>query len=121
LFTWPLWDAGGLYKSRLVQARLSARLAADSALVVRRQAELEWARATEQLEDYYNVVALRTRGVPVARDSYLQAQSLYRGGIGTALDVVAAYTSWVDAQIAEADAVRDYRQTEAQLLRWGTP
>lgn len=120
-FTWPLWDAGGAYKARLAQAQLAAQFAADSAAVVRRQSELAWSRAVEQLDDLYRIVDLRSRSVPIARDSYLQAQSLYRGGVGTALDVIDAYSAWVDAQIAEADAIRDYRQAEAQLIRWGTP
>ena len=120
-FTVPLFDFGHLLQSRLAQAQLAARLAADSATVVRREAERQWASATEQLEDLYHIVQLRGQSVPIARDSYLQAQSLYRGGVGTALDVIDAYSAWVDAQIAEEDAVRDYRQSEAQLIRWGTP
>lgn len=120
-FTVPLFDFGHLLQSRLAQAQLAAQLAADSATVVRREAERQWASATEQLEDLYHIVQLRAQSVPIARDSYLQAQSLYRGGVGTALDVIDAYSAWVDAQIAEEDAVRDYRQSEAQLIRWGTP
>ena len=119
-FNWPIWDFGG-FKARLAQAQLAARQAADSATVVRRQAELEWSRAVEQIADFYHVYELRSRSVPVARDSYLQTESLYRGGIGTALDVIDAFSAWVDAQIAEADAILDYRQAEARLIRWGTP
>ncbi len=119
-FTWPLWDAG-VFKARLAQAQLAVRQAADSAVVVRRQAQLEWSRAVEQLDDLYRIVQLRTRTVPIARDSYLQAESMYRGGVGTALDVLDAYTAWVEAQIAEADATRDYEQAEARFIRWGTP
>jgi outer membrane protein TolC len=120
-FTWPLWDAGGTYSARLAQAQLTAQMAADSAVVVRRLSELAWSRALEQLDDLYRIVELRSRSVPIAHDSYLQAQNLYRGGAGTALEVIDAYSAWVDAQIAEDDAIRDYRQAEAQLIRWGTP
>ena len=119
-FTWPFFDFG-TYRARLAQAELLARQTADSATVVRRQSELEWSRAVEQIADFYRIVDLRTLSVPVARDSYLLTESLYRGGVGTALDVIAAYSAWVDAQVAEADATRDYRQAEARLIRWGTP
>ncbi|HVX39456.1 MAG TPA: TolC family protein [Gemmatimonadaceae bacterium] len=119
-FTWPIWDAG-VFKARLAEAQLAAEQAADSALVVRRQAQLEWSRAIEQLDDLYQIVQLRASSVPLARDAYLQAESMYRGGVGTALDVLDAYSAWVDAQIAEVDATRDYRQAEARFIRWGTP
>ncbi len=119
-FTWPVFDAG-IYRSRLEQAQLAARQAADSAFVVRRQSELEWSRAVEQLEDLFRAVDLRTRNVPLSRDAYLEVESLYRGGVGTALDVLDAYVTWVDAQVAQADAELNYRQAEARLLRWGSP
>jgi outer membrane protein TolC len=119
-FNWPFLDFGA-YRARLAQAQLVARQTADSAAVVRRQSELEWSRAVEQIADFYRIYDLRARSVPLARDSYLLAESLYRGGVGTALDVIAAYSAWVDAQVAEADAIRDYRQAEARLIRWGSP
>lgn len=116
----PLWDAG-IYRARLGQAQLSHQVAEDSLTVVRRQSQLEWSRAVAQLEDFYRVLLLRQRNVPLARDAYLQAESLYRGGTGTALEVIDAYAAWIDAQLAEADADIAYRQAHAQLIRWGTP
>ena len=116
----PLWDAG-IHRARLGQAQLSRQVAEDSLLVVRRQSQLEWSRAVAQLEDFYRVLLLRQRNVPLARDAYLQAESLYRGGTGTALEVIDAYAAWIDAQLAEADADIAYRQAQAQLIRWGTP
>ena len=116
----PLWDAG-IYRARLGQAQLSHQVAEDSLTVVRRQSQLEWSRAVAQLQDFYRVLLLRQRNVPLARDAYLQAESLYRGGTGTALEVIDAYAAWIDAQLAEADADIAYRQAHAQLIRWGTP
>lgn len=117
---WPLLDFGA-YKARLAQAQLFARQSVDSAVVVRRESRLEWSRAVAQIADFYRILTLRAQSTPIARDSYLQAESLYRGGVGTALDVIDAYSSWVDAQVAEADATLDYRDAEARLIRWGTP
>jgi outer membrane protein TolC len=116
----PLWDAG-IYRARLGQAQLSHQVAEDSLTVVRRQSQLEWSRAVAQLEDFYRVLLLRQRNVPLARDAYLQAESLYRGGTGTTLEVIDAYAAWIDAQLAEADADVAYRQAHARLIRWGTP
>ncbi len=119
-FSLPLFDFGG-YRARLAQARLALRQAADSLLVVRRQARLDWARAVEDLEDLYRVYQLRAQSVPIARDSYLEAEATYRGGAGTALEVLDAYSGWIDAEVARAQAAMDYRQAEAQRVRWGTP
>jgi outer membrane protein TolC len=119
-FNWPLFDFGA-YRARLTQAQLLASQTADSATVVRRMAQVEWSRAVEQIGDFFRVVQLRAASVPVARDAYLLVESLYRGGVGTALDVIDAYGAWVDAQVADADAALDYRQAEARLIRWGTP
>lgn len=119
-FTLPFFDFG-IYRSRLEQAQLAASQSADSARVVRRQAELEWSRAAEQLRDYYRIVTLRTSAVPIARDAYLETESLYRGGRATGLEVLDAYSAWIDAQVAQVEAEMNYRQAEARLVRWGTP
>lgn len=119
-FTMPLLDAG-ILRARVQQAQLAAQQAEDSALVVRRQAELEWSRAVEQLEDLHHIVQLRSTSVPLARDAYLKVESLYRGGVGTALDVLDAYATWIDSRVMLAGAERDYREAQARLQRWGTP
>jgi outer membrane protein TolC len=119
-FNWPVLDFG-VFRARLAQAQLAARQSADSLTVVRRQSELEWSRAAAQLQDFTRVLQLRSQSVPIARDAYLQTEALYRGGVGTALDVIDAYAAWVDAQVAEADAELNVRQAEAHLIRWGTP
>jgi outer membrane protein len=116
----PIWD-GGVTHARVIQAQLGADQARQTAIVVRRQARLEWLRADAALASLHRQVEARRRNVPIAQDSYLQSQSLYRGGAATALDVLDAYGAWIDASQAAADAVLSYRVAEAQLVRWGTP
>jgi outer membrane protein TolC len=119
-FSWAFWDLG-VYAAQLEQARLQAKRAEDSALVARRQARLAWERAEADLEALYRTVQVRARAVPAARDSYVLTESLYRGGAATSLEVLDAYAALVDAEIAEATAVQQYRIAEAQALRWGEP
>ncbi len=118
--SWPLWDTG-VYRARLEQARLGADRARQVATAVRREARLEWRRAFAELWSRYRELLVRTGNVPVAQDSYLRAESLYRGGAATALDVLDAFTQWIDASEAAAEAALGYRAAEARLLRWGTP
>jgi outer membrane protein TolC len=66
-------------------------------------------------------VELLGRAVPQARDSYLTAESEYRGGAGTAVDVLTAFQAWIDVESASIDAVLAYRDAEAAALRWGGP
>jgi outer membrane protein TolC len=69
----------------------------------------------------YQQVETWNRNIPIARDAYLQTQSMYTGGAATALEVLDAYTSWINANQAYGDAVVRYRQAEANYIRWGTP
>ncbi len=118
--TWPLWDLG-VYDARLTAARLGAQQAADSIRVARRQARLAWERARADLAILYRGVEIRGRTIPTARDAWVLAESLYRGGAATALEVLDAHAALVDAEVAEAVAVQQYRVAEAQALRWGEP
>lgn len=117
---WPVWDRG-VYRARLAEARINAEQAGQVETAVRRQARLAWQRAFGDLRHAYDEVTTRAATVPVARDSYLQAQSLYRGGGATALEVLDAYSSWIDASDAYAGAVLTYRLAEAQVRRWSAP
>jgi outer membrane protein TolC len=117
---WPLFDAGG-YRARRDQARLRVDQTVRADVAVRRQARLAWSQARVELVARYREVETRTRTAAIAEDSYLAAQSLYRGGGATALDVLEAYATWVTASEAVAEAVFSYHVAEAQLVRWGTP
>ncbi|HEX9049867.1 MAG TPA: TolC family protein [Anaeromyxobacter sp.] len=119
-FSWAFWDFGAS-GARLAQARLKARQAEGSLVVMRRQARLEWERAEADLAALYRTVEIRAAAVPAARDSYVLAESLYRGGLGTSLEVLDAYAALVDAEISHATAVQQYRVAAAQAARWGAP
>ena len=118
--SWSFWDAG-VYRARLARAQIVAEQARDSELVVWRQVRLSYQLAAAQLTSLYQQVATWARNVPIARDAYLQTQSIYNGGAATALEVLDAYASWINANESYASAVLQYRQAEALYLRWGTP
>ena len=119
-FSWPFFD-GGVFKARLDRARLEAQQAQDSEIVVKRQVRFSSQLAAAQLITLYQQVETWNRNIPIARDAYLQTQSMYTGGAATALEVLDAYTSWINANQAYGDAVVRYRQAEANYIRWGTP
>ena len=116
----PLWDAG-VHRSRVAQAELAEKAAGQRLSVAQRGARLEWRRALVGLRGLYFEVDARARSVATARDSYLQAESLYRGGAGSALEVLDAYDAWISGSQAHVDAVLRYRIAQAALVRWGTP
>jgi len=118
--SWPFWD-GGAYRARLDRAQILATQARDSEAVVRRQSRLAWELASAQLTRLYEQVQSWARNVPLARDAYLQTESIYNGGAATALEVLDAYAAWIAVNDSYADAVLRYRQAEASYLRWGTP
>ena len=118
LFNLPLWDAG-VYRSRVAQADLAQRAAKQNVTATQRGVRLEWQRAEARLRNLLHEVEVRVRTIDTARDSYLLAESLYRGGAGTALDVLEAYDAWTNSNQAHADAELRYRLAEADFLRWG--
>ena len=66
-------------------------------------------------------VDLLSRAGPAARDAFLEAESRYRGGAATSLEVLDAYSSAVDAAVRFSDAVARYRIARAIADRWGSP
>lgn len=117
--SWPFLDAG-VFRSRLARADLMLQQARGSETLALRQSRLSWELAEAQRTRAYQQVQLWASNVPRARDAYLQTTSMYNGGAATALEVLDAYTAWVNASISYADAVLRYRQAEATMLRWGT-
>lgn len=116
----PLLD-GGVYRARFDRAQIQSQQSRDLQVVIERQVRLSLQLASAQLMRLYTQVDAWARNVPIARDAYLQTESMYNGGAATALEVLDAYTSWIDANQSYADAVLRYRQAEADYLRWGTP
>jgi outer membrane protein len=117
---WPLWDAG-VFRSRVAQAELAEKAAGQRLTVAERGARLEWRRALVDLRGLFREVEARARSVATARDSYLQAESLYRGGAGSALEVLDSYDAWISGSQAHSEAILRYRVAQAALVRWGAP
>lgn len=119
-FSWPLWDLGAI-RARQAQAETSLRQARQRIEVARREVRLQWEQADATLRNLSRQIELLTAAVPNAHDSYLEAESRYRGGAASALEVLDAYSSWVEAQVRLADAISRFQIAQAVALRWGTP
>ncbi len=119
-FSLPFWDMG-IYRGRVAEASANLEQARAEAEVTRRFARLSWAQAEADVAGLFREYQARTESAAAAQDAYLQAESLYRGGQGTALDVLDAYDAWVQAERSRLDAVYGYRLAQADLIRWGTP
>jgi outer membrane protein TolC len=117
--SWVVFDLG-IISSQVSQAEIARDQSAQSVVVAERRARLEWARARTLLRGSYDELEARARTVPVAHDAYLETESLYRGGAGTALEVLDSYVNWVSASDAYQATLFDYRVAQAQLERWGT-
>jgi outer membrane protein TolC len=117
-FSLPFWDKG-VYRGRLAEAGAALDEAQQRDVVVQRAARLAWTQAAVSLGDLYTEYEARTRAADVARDAYLQSESIYRGGQGSALDVLDAYDAWIQADQDRLDVAYGYRVAEAELYRWG--
>jgi len=114
----PLWDFG-FYSGRMAEANAALDQARQQGVALRRATRVAWTRAVANLTDLYQAYEAAARSAQAAQDAYLQAESLYRGGQGTALDVLDAYDAWIQADQAQADATYNYRVSQADLIRWG--
>jgi outer membrane protein TolC len=117
-FSLPVWDAG-LYRGRVAEATAALDQARQQETVAQRGARLNWSRAALDLADLYREYQARRQAVGVAQDAYLLAASLYRGGQGTALEVLDAYDAWTASDQSLLDARYGYRVALATLIRWG--
>jgi outer membrane protein len=118
--SWPFLDFG-IYEGQLGQAQARAEQARRRLVMQGRETRLRWEAAREDMAQWYRQVQLRQQAVPLARDAYVVAESLYRGGAGTALEVLDAFSNLIVASQSYTDAVLSFRVAEATLLRWGTP
>jgi outer membrane protein len=118
--SFPLWDFG-IYSGGVAEARAALDQTRQQGVALRRATHLAWSRAVANLSDLYQAYEAAGRAAQAAQDAYLQAESLYRGGQGTALDVLDAYDAWIQADQAQADATYNYRASQADLIRWGQP
>ena len=120
VFVWNIWDPGAA-RARIAQASLGLQRSRLQLEVGRRDARLAWEKAHAALGHLYQQISILSRAVPDARDSYLDAQSRYRGGAATALEVLEAHSAAVEAAVRRSDAIARYRVAEAVALRWSTP
>jgi outer membrane protein TolC len=119
-FSVPFWDKG-VFRARMDEANAALGEARQRKLVVERAARLAWMQAVNGVADLYTEFRARGAAAVAARDAYLQAESLYRGGQGTALEVLDAHDAWIQANQTLLDVIYDYRVAQADLDRWGTP
>ena len=119
-FSWSLFDFG-VYEGEVGQARARVEQARREVVVLSREARLHFGQAREDLSRWYREAELRSKALPLARDAYLSAESLYRGGSGTALEVLDSFANLISASQLYAEAVFSYRVAQATAIRWGTP
>jgi hypothetical protein len=103
------------------QARLAADKAAQAKVVAEREARAAWSRAEADLAHLYDQVEAWRAGEPIARDAWLHAQSLYRGGDASGLEVIDAFDDWSQAGLDRIQATLDFRLAQARLQRWEAP
>ena len=118
--SWLLWDFGAS-DARIARARIDGRRARLEITAREREAALQRAKARSAAGALRRQIDVLTRAEPVARDSWLEAESRYRGGAATALEVIDAYGAAVDASVKLSQAESRLRIAEALERRWETP
>ncbi len=114
---WPVFQFGAL-RAAVAAAEHAHHRAELEATATERAADQSAATAQVDLANLFALLKARAKLVPEARDAFLQAQTRYLGGVGTALDVLDSYRTWVDAQVAEAGTLFSYRRADAERVRW---
>ncbi len=113
---WNLFD-GNLTRGRVkeAQARLEgARVNLDD---TSRRVELEVRTAYSQFVEAREVLQTQEKVIEQALEAVRLAQSRWKEGVGTQLDVLDAQTSLTDARTIQAMALRDYAVARARLER----
>lgn len=119
-FSWPLLDFGAI-RARVAQADAAFRQSRQRLEVERRESRRQWESARLAAQNLYRQIEILSRAAPDARDSYLEAESRYRGGAASALEVLDAYAASVEAGVRLAESVSRYRIARAVAQRWGAP
>jgi len=105
-------------RARAAESEQAVRLAeaqkAQALVAVQRDSALAW------LDRYYAELLEQTvlQQVQVARLDVTAAEAGYRGGHGTAADVLAARAALAEAEDLDADASREVRAAKLALARW---
>ena len=119
-FSWPVFDFGAV-RARIAQADVALRQARQKVEVARRDARLKWEQARSAMDSLRKEIDLLVKAAPAAKDAWLEAESRYRGGTTTSLEVLDSYGSAIDAAVRLSDAASRFRIAQALLARWGTP
>jgi outer membrane protein TolC len=117
-FSLPLTGFGAI-RARIAEAELKVQQARQSQHATETEAAFEWGLARRVMERAYRQYRLLTGAEPQARDAYLEAESRYRGGAGSSLEVLDAFSKSIDTAVRAVGAELAYRQAEALALRWG--
>ena len=118
--SWPIFDFGAI-RARVAQANHTLAQAKAKVELARRDSHRQWEQARSALRALSQEIALLARAEPVARDAYLEAESRYRGGAASSLEVIDAYAASIEATVRLSEAVSRYRISRALAERWGTP
>jgi outer membrane protein TolC len=113
---WSIWDAGVTH-AKVEQAELAVTQSEQHRLAVERDVQTAWSRARADVDRLATETASWRTLQPNALDAYLYAESLYRGGAGSGLDVLDAFDDWTDTALGLVDATLAYRSAEAELQR----
>jgi cobalt-zinc-cadmium efflux system outer membrane protein len=116
--TWPILDLGAI-RARIAQADLALREATQKVEVARRDSRLKWSQALSAIDSLSREITVLSRAAPTAHDAFLEAESRFRGGAATSLEVLDAYASAIDASVRLSDALARLRIAQALLSRWG--
>ncbi|MEO8429948.1 MAG: TolC family protein [Acidobacteriota bacterium] len=116
----PIWDAGAI-RSRVRQAELRLQSAERGVAFQKQESRRQSAQALASQRNIREQIRILSDAAPSARDSYLEAESRYRGGAATSLEVLDAYAASVDAAVRLSEALSRYRIAQAVAQRWSTP
>jgi outer membrane protein TolC len=116
--SWPITDFGGM-RARIAQAELSLEQRKRSEHAAETEAAYEWSLARQAMGNAYRLYRLVSAAGPQARDAYLEAESRFRGGAGSSLEVLDAFAKSVDIDVRATAAELAYREAEALAVRWG--
>lgn len=118
--SWPLLDHG-VTRARVAQSTAMAHEAEQVRVVTERAVEREHAIAWADVRGLADEAGHLRELVPVARDAWLYQEAEYRGGAGSALEVLDAYDTWTESAQREIEATLACRLALAHLRRWEEP
>ncbi len=117
-FSLPIFDSG-VFAARIAESHLALDQARQRVRAEDASARLQLKQAERALERAYRQYEILVAARPEARDAYLEAESRYRGGTASYLEVLDAFSASVDTAVAAVQAELAYRTARALVVRWG--